>query len=98
MTGLQPPPELLGARRESLLALDILVIRRGVEVAHRRDIDLAAAGLDRRRRQIGQPRVEGVPAQGRREDQETNGLTTRAARHSCTAYQPKGAGKITRIE
>jgi len=26
MAGLQPPPELLGARRKSLLALDILVV------------------------------------------------------------------------
>jgi len=49
MAGLQPPPELLGARRKSLLALDILVIRRGVKVAHRRNIGISAAGLDGRR-------------------------------------------------
>ncbi len=65
MAGLQPTPELLGARRKSLLALDILVVRRGVEVAHRRNIDISAAGLDSRRCQLGKPRVEGVPAQGR---------------------------------
>jgi len=65
MAGLQPPPELLGTRRKSLIALDILVIGRGVEVAHRRNIDISAAGLDSRRGQLGKPRVEGVPAQGR---------------------------------
>ena len=65
MAGLQPPPELPGARRKSLLALDILVIGRGVEVAHRRNIDISSAGLDSRSGQLGKPRVKGVPPQGR---------------------------------
>jgi len=60
-----PSPELLGARRKSLLALDVLVVGRGVEVAHGRNVDISAAGLDSRRGQLGKPRVEGVPAQGR---------------------------------
>src|ERR1700677_4905123 len=81
MTGLQPPPELLGARRKSLVALDILVIRRRVEISHPRNIDVSAAALDGRRGQLGQPDVEGVPAHGRCENQETNRLTTLAARH-----------------
>ncbi len=73
MAGLQPPPELLSARRKSLLALDILVVRGGVEVAHRRNIDISAAGLDSRRCQLGQARVERAPAQGRRKTRKRTG-------------------------
>lgn len=89
MASLQPPPELLGALRESLLALDVMVVGGGVEVAHRRDIDLSAAGLDSRRGQLGEPGVEGAAAQGCGENQEPDGLTGPGAVHQRARAQQR---------
>jgi hypothetical protein len=81
VAGLQPPPELLGARRESLLTLDVLVVRRGIEVAHRGGVDLSATRLDGRRSQLGKPAVEGAAAQGCGENQEPDVLARPGAGH-----------------
>jgi hypothetical protein len=69
--------------------LDILVIGRGVKVAHGRDIDLSAVGGDARRGELGQLGVERAPPQRRREDQEPDRLPGPAAECLVVVHLPR---------